>query len=197
MQPPIETNPQPSIEAPIQSPEVTRPNTFKQDVWEIVQTLLLALFLYFAINAVFDRRRVDNISMETTFMPGDLLVVNRWQYKFSPYQVGDVIVFHYPLDVKQDFIKRIIGIPGDTVSIHNGQVSVNGVVLKEDYINNAPDYEGDWVVPADKLFVLGDNRDESSDSHVWGYVPLNDVLGRVVFEYWPLNKIHVVRNPFK
>jgi signal peptidase I len=189
VQPPIENQPLP-LDAP-------KSNTFKQDLWEIVQTLLLALLLYFAINAVFDRRRVDNISMETTFMPGDLLVVNRLQYKFSSYQVGDVIVFHDPLDIKEDFIKRIIGRPGDTVSIHDGQVAVNGVVLKETYISEVTDYQGDWVVPANNLFVLGDNRNQSSDSHIWGFVPLNDVLGRVIFEYWPLNKIHVVRNPFK
>jgi signal peptidase I len=180
-----------------QLPAEPKPRTFWHDVWEITQTLLLALILYLAINAVFDRRQVDNISMETTLMPGDLVVVNRLQYKFGPYRTGDIIIFHDPLDVKEDFIKRIIGTPGDTVSIHNGQVSVNGVVLKEDYIYEAPNYDGDWVVPANKLFVLGDNRNQSSDSHIWGYVPFDDVLGRAIFEYWPLNAVKAIRNPFQ
>jgi signal peptidase I len=180
-----------------QENETPKKDTFWHDVWEIVQTLLLALLLYFAIDAVFARVRVDNISMETTLMPGDLLVVNKMAYKFGDYHTGDVITFHDPLNVKEDFIKRIIGTPGETVSIHNGQVSVNGSVLKENYIKQAPNYDGDWVVPKDALFVLGDNRDQSSDSHVWGYVPLTDVVGRALFVYWPFNAIQSMGNPYK
>lgn len=187
---------QPSIELPQQAPEVPEKNRFWHDVGEIIQTLILALILYFAIDAVFARVRVDNISMETTLMPGDLVVVNKLAYKFSPYHTGDVIVFHDPLNTSEDFIKRIIGTPGDIVSVHNGQVSVNGVILNENYINNIADYEGDWVVPNDSLFVLGDNRNESSDSHIWGFVPLYDVVGRALFVYWPVNYIKAFGNPY-
>lgn len=170
---------------------------FWHDVGEIVQTLLLAVILYFAIDAVFARVRVENISMENTVMPGDLLVVNKLAYKLGPYHTGDIVVFHNPLDVKEDFIKRIIGTPGDTVSIHNEQVMVNGVVLHENYIREAPDYDGDWVVPQGNIFVLGDNRNQSDDSHSWGFVPDKDVVGRVIFEYWPLNQVKPILNPFK
>ena len=115
---------------PSQEPEVPQKSAFWHDVWEIAQTLLLALILYFAIDAVFARVRVDNISMEKTLMPGDLLVVNKLAYKLGTYQTGDVVIFHNPLNVKEDFIKRLIGKPGDTVSVHNGKVSVNGVVCR-------------------------------------------------------------------
>ena len=182
---------------PPQAPETPQKSTFWHDFWDIIQTLLLALLLYFAIDAVFARVRVDNISMENTLLPGDLLVVNKFQYKFGPYQTGDIIVFHDPLNEKEDFIKRIIGTPGETVSVHNGQVSVNGKVLRENYIKETTNYEGDWVVPKDALFVLGDNRNESSDSHIWGFVPLRDVVGKALFEYWPLNAIKIFGDPYK
>jgi signal peptidase I len=126
-----------------------------------------------------------------------LLVVNKFAYKFGPYRTGDIIVFHDPLNEKEDFIKRIIGTPGDTVSVHNGQVSVNGKVLRENYIKETTNYDGDWVVPKDALFVLGDNRNESSDSHIWGFVPLRDVVGKALFEYWPLNAIKIMGDPYK
>jgi signal peptidase I len=177
-------------------PETPTKNTFWHDFWEVIQTLLLALILYFAIDAVFARVKVDNISMENTLKPGDLLVVNKLAYKMHGYATGEVIVFHDPLNVKEDFIKRIIGTPGDTVSVHNGKVSVNGVVLQENYIREIPTYEGDWVVPADSLFVLGDNRNESSDSHMWGFVPLYDVVGRALFVYWPFNAIQSMLHPY-
>ena len=182
---------------PSQEPEVPQKSAFWHDVWEIAQTLLLALILYFAIDAVFARVRVDNISMEKTLMPGDLLVVNKLAYKLGTYQTGDVVIFHNPLNVKEDFIKRLIGKPGDTVSVHNGKVSVNGVVLQESYINAVPNYDGDWVVPKDSLFVLGDNRNESSDSHSWGFVPSSDVVGKALFIYWPFKMMKVLRDPYK
>lgn len=185
--------------APLETPagepaEVKKEHSF---LWEMAQTILLALILYFAIDAVFDRKRVDNISMETTLMPGDLLVVNKLAYKLGTYHTGDIVIFHDPLNVKEDFVKRIIGLPGETVSIHNGVVSVDGMALSENYIREKPNYDGDWVVPADSLFVLGDNRNESSDSHVWGYVPFYDVVGKALFIYWPIDAWKSLKNPFQ
>ena len=186
---------QPTVIQPLE-PETPKKSTFWHDFWEIIETLLLALILYFAIDAVFARVKVDNISMENTLMPGDLLVVNKFAYKLRDYTTGDVIVFHDPLNESEDFIKRIIGTPGDTVSIQNGIVSVNGVVLQEKYIRQTPTYDGNWVVPADSLFVLGDNRNESSDSHVWGFVPLHDVVGRALFVYWPFDAMQSMTHPY-
>jgi signal peptidase I len=134
--------------------------------------------------------------METTFMPGDVLVVNKLAYKLGHYKTGDVVIFHNPNYEKEDFIKRIIGTPGDTVVIQDGKVYVNGNLLQEKYISQPPLYEGEWRVPNDALFVLGDNRNESSDSHVWGYVPLTDVVGKALFVYWPWNAITIISYPY-
>ncbi len=167
-----------------------------RELWDVVQTILLAMILYFAIDAVFARVRVENISMETTFMPGDVLVVNKLAYKLGDYKTGDVVVFHNPNYEEEDFIKRIIGTPGDTVVIQDGRVYVNGNLLEENYISQPPLYEGEWRVPNDALFVLGDNRNESSDSHVWGYVPLTDVVGKALFVYWPWEAITIISYPY-
>jgi signal peptidase I len=186
-------NPESSIG---QQLEPKKPPTIWRELWEIVETILLAVILYFAIDAVFARVRVENISMETTLMPGDVLVVNKLAYKFGDYQTGDVVIFHNPSFLQEDFIKRVIGAPGDTVAIHHGQVAVNGVSLAENYISAPPDYEGEWTVPEDSIFVLGDNRNQSSDSHVWGFVPINDVVGKALFVYWPWNAMKILSDPY-
>jgi len=98
---------------------------------------------------------------------------------------GDIIVFHYPMDPQQELIKRVIGLPGDTINVQNGIVSVNGQSLEEPYIAAAPAYSGEWMVPDGHLFVLGDNRNDSSDSHSWGYLPFDKVVGKAVVIYWP------------
>jgi signal peptidase I len=180
----------------IQSSESVGYLSVWRELWDVVETILLALILYFGIDAVFARVQVENISMETTFMPGDVLVVNRLAYKYGDYKTGDVVIFHNPNYEEEDFIKRIIGTPGDTVVIKDGQVSVNGKILQEDYISQPPLYEGEWHVPNDAIFVLGDNRNESSDSHIWGYVPVTDVVGKALFVYWPLNAIKIISYPY-
>jgi signal peptidase I len=178
-------------------PEPVKKNTFWRSLWEIVETLLLALILYFAIDAVFARVRVENISMEHTLLPGDVLVVNKIAYKIGHYHTGDIVVFHNPNNEAEDYIKRLIGTPGDTVTIHGGQVAVNGAILTEKYISAPPNYEGDWKVPDNSVFVLGDNRNQSSDSHEWGFVPLRDIVGKALLIYWPLNAVTVFTDPYK
>jgi signal peptidase I len=96
-----------------------------------------------------------------------------------------VIVFRYPRDPDQEYIKRVIGLPGDRVRIINGQVYVNDELIEEPYIAAPPRYQSEWSVPKDALFVLGDNRNNSSDSHNWGPVPMEYVIGRALFVYWP------------
>jgi signal peptidase I len=104
-------------------------------LFEILQTLLLAAVLYFAIDAVIGRERVQKISMEPTFEAGEILMVNKLAYKFGEFEYGQVITFHYPLDPSLDYIKRIIGLPGDVVDVQNGEVRVNGQLLYEPYIS--------------------------------------------------------------
>lgn len=162
---------------------------------DTIETVLLALVLFFGINAVSARVRVENISMKPTLNPGEFVLVNKIAYKIGKPSIGDIIVFHYPKDPTQDYIKRVMGRPGDSVVIENGKVSVNGTVLSEPYIAASPDYRGEWTVPADSLFVLGDNRNQSSDSHSWGFVPMNLVVGKALFIYWPLQQFQVIDHP--
>ncbi len=159
---------------------------------ELLQTILLAALLYFAIDAVFARVRVLNISMQPTLYEGNIVLVNKLAYKFSDLQTGDVVIFHDPHNPEEDFIKRLIGKPGDLVVVKNGEVYVNGNELDEPYIASEPGYAGTWQVPDNSIFVLGDNRNQSSDSHSWGFVPLTDVVGKALIVYWPLDEIKVV-----
>jgi signal peptidase I len=167
----------------------------KSPVRETIEMFVMALILYILIDAVVARVVVQKISMIPTLDPGEVLLVNKFKYKFSEIKRGDIITFHYPLDPQLDYVKRAIGLPGDEVVVEDGQVIVNGQALYEPYISTAPDYEGVWEVPDDALFVLGDNRNPSADSHVWGYVPVENVIGKAFAVYWPLNKIRGLSSP--
>ncbi|MBN2047069.1 MAG: signal peptidase I [Anaerolineaceae bacterium] len=159
---------------------------------EIFQIILITLILYFAIDAFVGRVRVESISMLDTIQPNEFLLIFKPASWFDHYQRGDVVVFHYPLKPEEDYVKRVIGLPGDTVSVHDRQVYVNGEQLTEPYIKEAPTYTGVWEVPDGYLFVLGDNRNMSSDSHSWGFVPLENVFGRVIAIYWPLSELNLL-----
>jgi signal peptidase I len=173
---------------PIEPPpeENTRITPLLRAMLDILQTLILAIALYFLIDAVIARVRVENISMQPTLQPGEFIVVNKLAYKFSDFQRGDVVVFHF--NPQEDYIKRIIGIPGDTVEVSDGVVKVNGVSLEEPYISAPPVYSGSWQVPEGMVFVLGDNRNQSSDSHRWGFVARDSIVGKALVVYWPLNE---------
>jgi len=153
---------------------------------ETIETILLAVLLFIGINAVSARIRVDGFSMLPTLQSHQYVLVNRLAYRLGSPQTGDVIVFHYPRDPEQEYIKRVIGLPGDRVQIANGEVMVNGMLIDEPYIADAPLYQTEWTVPENSLFVLGDNRNNSSDSHNWGPVPMEYVVGKAVLIYWPL-----------
>ncbi len=159
---------------------------------DILETLILGVVLFVGINAISARIRVDGASMEPTMQHGELVVVNRLGYRFGLPERGDVIVFHFPRDPEQEYIKRVIGLPGDQVRVANGIVHVNEQPLDEPYISAPPRYTGNWIVPADQLFVLGDNRNLSSDSHEWGMLPLDYVIGKAIFIYWPLSEIDTI-----
>ncbi len=169
---------------------------------EVLETLGLAVLLFLVINIISARVRVDGISMRPTLNDGEFVLINRLAYKFGHYQRGDIIVFRPPMyppqgffrqllglpnisDNYEDYIKRIVGLPGDRVRIDQGAVYINDVELREPYIAAPPNYPGEWTVPADNLFVLGDNRNNSSDSHAWGFLPVQNILGKALLVYWP------------
>jgi len=189
-----ELTPTPEMGHPQENINQTKSKTARV-VLEALQTILLALVLYFLIDSFMARVRVDKISMRPTLEPGQLLLVNKTAYRFGEVQRGDIVVFHYPLNPSEDYIKRVIGVPGDAVLVENGEVFVNGQQLVEDYISEPPAYSGEWLVPEDNYFVLGDNRNQSSDSHRWGFVPEENMLGKAIFVYWPLNEIKTLNHP--
>jgi signal peptidase I len=152
---------------------------------DIIETLVLSVILFAAINVISARIRVDGFSMEPTLKTGEFVIVNKLAYKLGEPARGDVIVFHFPRDPEQEYIKRVIGLPSDHIMISNGKVYVNGEAVDEPYIAAAPAYMSEWTVPSDALFVLGDNRNNSSDSHNWGPVPMGNIVGKAIFVYWP------------
>lgn len=174
------------IEAPLPAPPEEGIN-WGRLIFDLIETLALAAVLFFGINAVSARVRVDGFSMLPTLEDGEFVLVSKINYQFGEVERGDIVVFHYPLDPNQELIKRVIGLPGDAVSVQNGVVSINGLALHEPYIAAAPAYTGDWTVPQGQFFVLGDNRNDSSDSHSWGYLPAEKLVGKAVMIYWPPN----------
>ena len=158
----------------------------KQFLIDLLETIVLAVVLFVAINAVSARVRVDGFSMVPTLQDGEYVLVNKLTYKTSLPERGDIIVFVSPQTPDLDLIKRVIGLPGDTITIAGGVVRVNNQVLDEPYIAAAPIYSGEWKVPPNDLFVLGDNRNDSSDSHAWGMLPEKNVIGKAILIYWPI-----------
>jgi signal peptidase I len=160
---------------------------------DLLETILLAVVLFIGINAVSARIRVESISMQPTLYEGDFIIVNKLAYKLGAPSRGDVIIFHAPPDpTGEPYIKRVIGLPGDTVEVNGGKVYINGVPLREPYIKAAPNYHNTYQVPQDSLFVLGDNRNNSSDSHSWGSVPIRDVIGKAELVYLPFDHWQVL-----
>lgn len=187
--------------------------------WELIQTLVLAALIFLMVRGVAQNFRVEGPSMEPGLHNGQYLLVNKAVYfkldldtlsKYIPFvdggdnpsrflfhgpRRGDVIVFRYPRDPSRDFIKRIIGIPGDTMEIRNGVVTVNGVALEEPYINDGARSDmSAKVVPKGSYFVMGDNRPNSSDSRSWGFVPEENIIGKAMFSYWPMSEFGGVGN---
>ena len=158
---------------------------WKRFLLDLLETVGLALILFVIINSVSARVRVDGSSMLPTLHDGEFVLVNKLAYRTGTPTRGDIIVFRSTTEADLDLIKRIIGLPGDRVVIAGGHVTVNGQVLDEPYINAAPNYNGEWRVPEGSLFVLGDNRNDSSDSHMWGFLPEQNVIGKALLIYWP------------
>ena len=196
-----------------------RGRRFRRVTWELTQTVVLAILIFLLVRTVAQNFRVEGPSMEPGLHNGQYLLVNKAVYfklnlgklsNFIPFidaedgeeaflfhgpQRGDVIVFRYPRDPDRDFIKRVIGVPGDSVRIEEGVVYVNGVAIEEEYISESSGVPmEEQVVPPKSYFVLGDNRPNSSDSRAWGFVPEENIIGKAMFSYWPLSELGSVGN---
>lgn len=190
-------------------------------LFESLETVLLALAVFLVLQASVQNFRVEGISMDPTLGNGQYLLVNKlvyepipfqsaeasdgkttggvqsWIFPFHPPRLGDIIVFHEPNDPDRDFVKRVIGLPGDTVEMRSGEVYVNGALLPEPYLtrrdttNLAP-----VEVPSGHYFVLGDNRRVSYDSRELGPIPQENIVGKAWFSYWPLSELDFLSSAF-
>ena len=154
---------------------------------EILETIILTLLIFWMVNAVTGRFRIEGHSMEPTLHEGEYVLINKMSYLLNEPQRGDIIVLEFPNDPSRDFIKRIVALPGDHIVIRNQKVWVNDILLNEPYINAAPNYTDDQFVPEDQFYVLGDNRNNSHDSHSWSFLPREEIVGKAWLIYWGVN----------
>jgi signal peptidase I len=196
--------------APVET--MTKPKRRRTWVRELVETAVLTIAIFLVVRIALQNFKVEGDSMFPTLHDGEYILVNKIDYMLSSPHRGDIIVFnatpaHAP---DKDFIKRVIGLPGDHVAVHDGSVWINGKRLNEPYEAQAPDYT--WpsgggfgsigttlcrivastcVIPPDDYFVLGDNRNNSQDSHLWGLLPRHYIVGKAWISYWPVKDLHV------
>jgi signal peptidase I len=191
-----------------ESVEVPTPTSAWKRVWESqkenIVTVLIALVLAIVIRGfIAESRYIPSPSMVPTLYPGDRIVVEKLSYRVRLPQYGDVVVFQppaklqaagYPAD--QAFIKRVIATAGQVVQVHQGKVLVDREPLTEPYIAEAPNYEMPAIqVPEGMLFVMGDNRNNSNDSHIWGFLPQANIIGRANVRFWPPGQFSFIGDP--
>lgn len=164
-------------------------------IWDWVETIVVALIFALLIRAfIIQIFWIPSSSMEPTLNIQDRIVVNKFIYHFKPPERFDIIVFRYPGEgPKKDFVKRIIGLPGETLEIKGGEVYINNNLLMEDHSMNADfSYYGPIKVPEGSYFCMGDNRPRSADSRVWGYVPHKNIHGPAFLKIWPIWEVGLI-----
>ena len=169
---------------------------WRRSLWGWMLNLTLAVVIAFCLVLfVFEPVRVEGYSMMPRLHNNERLFIDKVAFDFEPVRRGDVVVFHYPRDPSQSFIKRVVGLPGDHVVIWGGAVYVNRKRLVEPYVpagfQDYADYP-EVTVPAHEYYVLGDHRNSSNDSRFWGCLPVKDIFGRAVFAYWPMAEVGLV-----
>ena len=179
--------------------------------FEVAETLVLTVVIFLGVQTfVAQPYKVEQLSMENTLQPGQYVLVDKLTPRWATYSRGDIVVFDPPPSWADEtngvpLIKRVIGLPGDTLELRNGKVFVNGTALSEPYLfaqdgtaqptDAAPDGQTDWVVPAGELFVMGDHRENSADSRVFGPIELGLVVGRAWLRYWPIDTFGLLPAP--
>jgi signal peptidase I len=179
-------------QAPALDPSLTRSalGWMRDLVFSLILAAVVVVFLYQPV-------KVEGTSMMPALADQERIFINKFVYRFGGGAIarGDTVVFYFPRDPSRSYIKRVIALPGDTVRIDAGQVAVNDRLLPEPYVPGEYRDDGTYEprkVPPGEYFVLGDHRSASSDSRTWGFVPRENIYGKAVFVYWPLNKMGVV-----
>jgi signal peptidase I len=193
-EPPLRRSFEGAILTGVPQPDIRPEPSFLQ---ELLETVLLIVTIYAFVNLATARFVVDGHSMLPNFTTDQFIIVSRLSYILGEPKRGDVVVFHYPLEVDRDFIKRIIGLPGETVTILDGKVYINDKLIEEPYITNwcrSKSCDGTWEIGPDEYFVLGDNRGASKDSQDFGPVGREYLVGRAFVRYWPLQDIGLIEH---
>ena len=184
---------------------------------EILEAVMLALIVLVLLQGTVRNFKVEGSSMHPTLEGGQYLVVDQVSYfkldverlarilpfwsagrvepkfAFDPPNRGEIIVFRYPQDPTKDFVKRVVGLPGETVEVRSGTVFIDGVALREPYLDRADSSDARRLSLGDReYYVIGDNRRNSNDSRAWGIVPEENIVGRVLLVYWPWDDVHLV-----
>lgn len=177
-------------------------------LWDLGQTLIISFGLFIIIyNFLVQPNSVIGSSMEPNFYDGEYILTDRLSYRLDEPQRGDVVVFKYPKDETLEYIKRIIGLPGEKVLIENNTVTIfneenpEGFLIDEKYLPEGTITEGSGIfqegketlIPTDSYFVMGDNRARSSDSRSWGTVSEEEITGKALFRYWPIDRFGVIK----
>ncbi len=171
--------------------------------WDVLEVVVFAIAIFlFLYLLILQPHKIKGQSMEPNFHDGEFLLTDKITYRFSEPKRGDVVVFEAPGTNGEEFIKRIIGLPNETISIQNGKILINGEVIKENYLPESLLTEGgaflrngqSITVPENHYFVMGDNRTASSDSRTWGFVAKNKITGRAWIIYWPPPKVGIIEN---
>lgn len=170
------------------------PKSTARFLLELVEIVLIAFALSWVLRTfVIEARKIPTGSMLPTIQLDDRVIVDKFFFKqFDHLSPGDIVVFHPPpqAHATEDFIKRVVGLPGDKLEVRNHTTYVNDEPLYEPYVleKSKNDY-GPVVVPKDSVFVMGDNRNNSDDSRVWGFLPIQNITGRTLFRYWPISHL--------
>lgn len=165
------------------------------ELWAWLKTLMsAAVYATLIVTFGFQVARVEGQSMAPTLEDQDRLIVNKLHYRLDSPAVGDIVMLYYPRDPEKSFVKRVIGEPGDTIRVENGRVFRNDVPMRDDFIADEYRSHDDWgpeVIPEGYYFVMGDHRNNSSDSRAWGFVPKKYIIGKVQLRWWPIKQARI------
>ena len=174
--------------------------SMRRTLRDLAETVIPAVLFYVLLMVTTQQYRIEGVSMGPTLLDGQRILVNKFVFAqngnggfvFHGPERGDIIVFDPPVSSPEDFIKRVIGIPGDEIDIRDGAVYVNGERAPDDYDYTTADANGyPRIVPEGEYFVMGDNRSRSNDSRAWGFVSADKIVGRTWFTYWPLSALRL------